>query len=167
MTDKLPNTLSALRIRSPLGEILLAASPKGLAGAWFTQGQRDTPDASACTNTPDHALLQQAARELNAYFAGTLRSFTLPLDLSSGTPFQQAVWHGLCTLGFGQTTSYGALAAQIGRPRAVRALGAAVGANPVSVIVPCHRVIGANGALTGYSGGLERKVALLALEGVR
>ena len=167
MTDKLPNTLSTRRIPSPLGEILLAASPQGLAGAWFTQGQRDTPDASACIDVPDHPLLQQAAHELEAYFAGHLRSFALPLDLSRGTPFQQAVWHALCTLAFGRTTSYGALAAQIGRPRAVRALGAAVGANPVSVIVPCHRVIGASGALTGYAGGLERKVALLQLEGAR
>ena len=166
MIDKLPDSLPTLRCQTPLGEVLLAASPAGLAGAWFTHHQRDTPDVGNRTDTPDHPLLRQAASELQAYFAGTLRVFSMPLDLSRGTAFQRDVWQALTTLPFGQTTSYGALAAQIGRPRAVRALGAAVGANPVSVIVPCHRVIGANGALTGYSGGLDRKIALLQLEGV-
>jgi methylated-DNA-[protein]-cysteine S-methyltransferase len=93
--------------------------------------------------------------------------FDLPLDLSGGTEFQQAVWRGMLALGHGQTTSYGALAQAVGKPRAVRALGAAVGRNPVSIIVPCHRVLGADGSLTGYTGGLDRKRALLGIEGIQ
>jgi len=166
MTHISLQNLACLRVSVPLGEVLLAASPKGLAGAWFTQGQRDAPDASACTDTAGHPVLEQAASELHEYFAGRRRRFEVAVDLSGGTEFQQAVWLALLTLDFGHTTSYGALASQIGRPRAVRALGVAVGANPVSVIVPCHRVIGADGSLTGYAGGLERKMALLQLEGV-
>lgn len=151
---------------SPLGPMLLAASPRGLAGAWFTLGQRDTPDPAAWPEAPEHPMLQAAAQQLEAYFAGRRRSFELPLDLGHGTAFQQAVWQALLGIACGQTQSYGALARQIGRARAVRALGAAVGSNPVSIIVPCHRVLGAGGALTGYAGGLARKSALLQLEGV-
>ena len=163
---KLPHSLVCCRTDSPLGPMLLAASAQGLAGAWFIAGQRDTPDPAAWLETPDHPLLRQAAAQLADYFAGRRRHFDLPLDLAHGTAFQQAVWQALVALPFGQTTSYGALARHIGRPNAVRALGAAVGRNPVSIIVPCHRVIGADGALTGYAGGLDRKTALLRTEGV-
>lgn len=149
---------------SPLGPIRLAASPQGLCGIWF-EGQRHQPDASGWPDAARHRLLQQAITQLTQYFAGQRRQFDLPLDLSAGTPFQQTVWRALQSLAFGQTCSYGALSAQIGRPTAVRALSGAVARNPVSIIVPCHRVLGANGALTGYAGGLDRKAALLKLEG--
>ena len=111
-------------------------------------------------------MLQRAAAQLNEFFSGQRQSFDLPLDLTNGTAFQQAVWQALLAIPFGQTTSYGELARRIGRPKAVRALGAAVGRNPIGIIVPCHRVIGADGSLTGYAGGLDRKTALLRIEGV-
>lgn len=154
-------------VSTPLGPLLLAATDAGLAGAWFHEGQRDTPQASTVagwTRDAAHPLLRRAAGALLRYFAGERSAFDLPLDLSAGTEFQQAVWQALCLIEPGRTVSYGEVARGIGRPAAVRAVGAAVGANPVSIIVPCHRVMGANGSLTGYSGGLHRKVALLALE---
>ena len=153
------------RIDTPLGLVLLAATPAGLAGLWF-EGQQHSPDSGHWLEAPlDDALLQAAAEQVRAYCAGRRHQFDLPLDLSHGTPFQQQVWHALLQIERGQTTSYGALARLIGRPRAVRAVGAAVGRNPLSVVVPCHRVVGADGSLTGYAGGLERKAWLLKLEG--
>ena len=115
----------------------------------------------------DHArmVLREAAAQLVDYLAGRRAAFDLPLDLSHGTAFQQEVWRALRGIPRGATTSYGALGTRVGRPAAMRAVGAAVGRNPISVIVPCHRVIGAGGALTGYAGGLDRKTALLTLEG--
>ena len=110
-------------------------------------------------------LTDLAFHELERYFAGDLRQFTTPIAFTYGTPFQQAVWQALLRIPTGRTTSYGALGRQIHKPSAVRAVGAAVGRNPISVIVPCHRVLGADGSLTGYAGGLERKTALLTLEG--
>jgi methylated-DNA-[protein]-cysteine S-methyltransferase len=109
-------------------------------------------------------VLLAAQAQLADYFAARLTVFDLPLGLVSGTAFQQAVWRALLEIAPGATVSYGELARRIGKPQAVRAVGAAVGRNPLSIVVPCHRVVGANGALTGYAGGLERKVALLALE---
>lgn len=150
-------------IASPLGAILLARTAQGLAGAWF-EGQKDHPGALAAPQRPDDPLLRAAASQLDHYFAGRTPSFELALDLQ-GTAFQRAVWHALLGIARGQTRSYGEIARQIGAPLAVRAVGAAVGKNPLSVIVPCHRVIGSAGALTGYAGGLDRKRALLALEG--
>ncbi|WP_345061784.1 methylated-DNA--[protein]-cysteine S-methyltransferase [Acidovorax lacteus] len=156
-------------VPSPLGRLTLAASATGLAGVWF-DGQRHLPPALAAQPTAwprddAHPLLQAAAAQLQAYWRGQVRSFDLPLDLSAGTPFQRAVWHALRQVPYGGTVRYGDLARQLGQPRAVRALGAAVGRNPLSVVVPCHRVVGVGGALTGYAGGLERKQALLQLEG--
>lgn len=145
---------------SPLGAMTLAASERGLAGAWF-MGQKHLPDMAAWPLQPDHPLLLQAQAQLREYFAGQRQVFALPLDLQGGTAFQQQVWQGLLDIRSAATTTYGALAQRIGRPAAVRAVGAAVGRNPISIIVPCHRVLGAQGALTGYAGGLERKVALL------
>jgi methylated-DNA-[protein]-cysteine S-methyltransferase len=150
---------------SPLGLIRVAASPQGVCGVWF-EGQRHQPDASAWPTLPDHPLLQLATVQLTQYFAGQRRQFDLPLDLSAGTPFQQTVWQALQSLPFGTSCSYGALSAQLGRPGAVRAVSSAVGRNPLSIVVPCHRVLSAKGALTGYAGGLDRKAALLKLEGV-
>lgn len=158
-----PTTTVRQRIDTPLGPMLLAACGRGLAGAWF-EGQRHQPDAGAWREAPTHPVLCEAAAQLLDYFAGRRRQFDLPLDLSGGTPFQQAVWQALRAIAPGSTLSYAALAARIGRPLAVRAVGAAVGRNPVCVIVPCHRVLGSAGALTGYAGGLPRKQALLRLE---
>ena len=151
---------------SPLGRIIVAASEDKLLGVWF-DGQRHQPDTSSWPIATNHPVLQQAKAQLTDYFAGRRTSFELPLDLGTGTSFQQAVWRALLKIPYGVTRSYGALSADIGRPSAVRAVGAAVGRNPFSIIVPCHRVLGSDGALTGYAGGLERKTALLQLEGRR
>jgi len=102
--------------------------------------------------------------QLAEYFSGRRQHFDLPLDLQAGTVFQQLVWRALLSIAAGATTSYGHLSAKIGKPAAVRAVGAAVGRNPISIVVPCHRVLGADGSLTGYAGGLARKTALLSLE---
>jgi methylated-DNA-[protein]-cysteine S-methyltransferase len=145
--------------------MLLAATDRGLAGVWFV-GQRHGPDRSGWREDPDHPVLLAAIAQLADYFAGRRTTFELPLDLQAGTPFQQSVWAALQAIPRGGTTSYGELARQLGRPQAARAIGAAVGRNPVSIVVPCHRVVGTGGSLTGYAGGLERKTALLRLEGV-
>jgi methylated-DNA-[protein]-cysteine S-methyltransferase len=155
-------------VSTPLGDMRLAASAVGLAGAWFISGQRHLPPDEHIASwlpSPDHPVLLAASEQLSAYFRSERQAFDLPLDLSSGTPFQQAVWHALLGIASGHTLSYGGVAHGIHRPAAVRAVGAAIGRNPLSIIVPCHRVIGASGALTGYAGGLDRKAALLRLEG--
>lgn len=163
MTRQPPNALTAQAlVDTPLGTMRIARSTRGIAGLWF-EGQAHHPGTLAAPLRPDDPLLREAARQLQRYFAGSLRDFELPLDLA-GTPFQQAVWQALRTIPAGRTRSYGELAAALGRPRAARAVGAAVGRNPASLVVPCHRVIGRDGALTGYAGGVPRKKALLALE---
>jgi methylated-DNA-[protein]-cysteine S-methyltransferase len=153
------------RIDTPLGPMTLAASNDGLAGAWF-DGQAHHPGPIDAPVNPSQRWLKQAAVELAAFFAGRRRSFSVPID-ARGTEFQRSVWQALQRIPCGELHRYGELAAQLGRPAAARAVGAAVGRNPVSVIVPCHRVVGADGSLTGYAGGLPRKEALLALEGAR
>lgn len=164
---KFPLPLEKTTLDSPLGPIVLAASARGLAGLWF-DGQRHQPDASGWREAPQHPLLRRTALLLQAYFAGRPAPLPadLPLDLHAGTAFQRAVWLALLRIPRGGTTSYGGLAAGLGKPAAVRAVGAAVGRNPVSILVPCHRVLGSDGSLTGYAGGLDRKTALLRLEGV-
>lgn len=156
-------------VPSPLGTILIAATARGLTGLWFTENQRYLPSeragSSAWPEDPAHPILKQAGEQLDEYFAGQRSHFDLPLDLACGTGFQQAVWQALLDIAPGQTISYGELSRRIGKPAAVRAVGGAIGRNPVSIIVPCHRVMGSNGSLTGYGGGLERKTALLRLEG--
>jgi len=149
-------------IATPLGRMLLARSAKGLAGVWF-EGQKHHPAPLTALRRPDDALLRRAADQLHAYFAGDALVFDVPLDLQ-GTPFQRSVWQALLAIPAGETRSYGALAKALGSASAVRAVGGAVGRNPVSVIVPCHRVVGSDGSLTGYAGGVDRKRALLALE---
>lgn len=149
---------------SPLGRIILAASGNSLVGVWFV-GQRHQPDTSTWPDAPDHPVLQLAKAQLTDYFAGCRTTFELPLDLGAGTGFQQEVWRALLEIPRGATRSYGALSRAIGKPAAVRAVGGAIGRNPLGIVVPCHRVLGAGGALTGYAGGLERKTALLQLEG--
>lgn len=150
-----------MHIDSPLGPMLLARTEQGMAGAWFDlqkhhPGPLDAPERS-------DVLLDRATSRLAAYFAGEALVFDLPLDLL-GTAFQRAVWAELLRIDRGSTCSYGDIARRIGRPAAGRAVGAAVGRNPVSIIVPCHRVVGSDGSLTGYAGGLHRKTALLRLE---
>lgn len=160
-----------LRTFTILGPVRLAASPTGLAGVWF-EGQRHAPSMhldgpTSWAEAAGYPLLEEAARQLQHYLLGQRAVFELPLDLSSGTAFQQSVWRALLTIPRGTAKSYGALARQLGNPQAVRAVGTAVGRNPLSVIVPCHRVLGADGSLTGYAGGLDRKRALLTLENAR
>jgi methylated-DNA-[protein]-cysteine S-methyltransferase len=157
--------IAQMRYASPLGTLLLARTEAGLAGAWF-ENQKHHPAPIKAPERDDDALLQRAVRELDAYFAGAESGFDVPLDLH-GTPFQRAVWRELLVLERGATCSYGDIAKRLGRPAAGRAVGAAVGRNPVSIIVPCHRVVGSDGALTGYAGGLQRKTALLRLESSR
>lgn len=161
-----PDTVQTC-ITTSQGPVWLAATAQGLAGLWF-DGQKHFPPAllgqSAWAPAPQHPTLQQAAAQLQQYLQGQRRGFDLPLDLSAGTAFQQAVWQALLALPCGHTTTYAALSQSLGRPSAVRAVAAAVGRNPISVVVPCHRVLGSDGSLTGYAGGLPRKAALLALE---
>ena len=160
----LRSLISCQTVTSPLGDIILAASDTGLLGLWF-HNQRYLPDMQGWVQAPRHPLLRAAKAQLAEYFAGRRQQFELPLDLSRGTSFQQAVWQALLRIPAGNTTSYGALSQGLGKPTAVRAVGGAVGRNPLSIVVPCHRVLGSNGALTGYAGGLQRKSSLLKLEG--
>ena len=153
------------RLATPLGEMVLAADAQGLWGAWFAD-QRDAPDAQGVQThlgIPSH-FLAQAMDQISDYFAGARRHFELALHFKSGTLFQRRVWQALQGIGYGETCHYAAIATQAGHPKAVRAAGAAIGRNPLSIIVPCHRVVGRDGSLTGFSGGLHRKRALLDLE---
>ena len=148
-------------VDSPVGALLLAGDGRALRRLAFAESRalRTRPDWA-----PDRAgALDAVVRELEAYFGGRLRRFSVVVE-PRGTPFQQRVWQALCDIPYGETTSYGALARRIGAERAVRAVGAANGANPIAIIVPCHRVIGADGSLTGFGGGLPVKRALLDLE---
>jgi len=143
---------------SPLGQITLQANDKGLLGAWFET--ETTQPGSLGIRMDHHPILQQAMSEFDEYFSGTRMEFSVPLA-ATGTAFQQKVWQALTTIEAGQTWCYQDLANAIDNPKAVRAVGLANGKNPLSVIVPCHRVIGKNGKLTGYAGGVERKQWLL------
>ncbi|EKE68728.1 methylated-DNA--[protein]-cysteine S-methyltransferase [Gallaecimonas xiamenensis] len=153
---------NVLPLETPLGVLYLVAEDQALIGAWFAE-QKHFPDQDGWQQAPQDPLLQEAARQVAEFFAGQRQQFALPLA-PKGTSFQQQVWRQLQAIPFGQTRSYGELAAAMGRPSAVRALAAANGRNPLSILIPCHRVIGANGSLTGYAGGLERKAFLLDLE---
>lgn len=160
------NYSAQTRIATPLGPLLAARSPRGLAGLWF-EGQRHHPGRLDAPERSDDPLLRQAARLLAAYFKGQLCADALqalPLD-PTGSDFQQQVWRALLSIESGRSRSYGELAAALGRPDAARAVGAAVGRNPIAILIPCHRVLGRTGQLTGYAGGLDRKKALLQLEG--
>jgi methylated-DNA-[protein]-cysteine S-methyltransferase len=154
--------IAQARLDSPLGTMRLARNADGLAGAWFV-GQQHDPGELAAPLRPGDTVLRAALQQLADYFAGRDVAFDLPLA-PQGTPFQHRVWDALRRIGRGSTCRYADIARQLGAPGAARAVGAAVARNPLSVIVPCHRVLGAGGALTGYAGGLDRKVALLELE---
>jgi methylated-DNA-[protein]-cysteine S-methyltransferase len=145
--------------------LALVANDTALTGVWFDT-QKHFPTQRHWVPNAQHPVLQHTAQQLDEYFAGQRTVFDLPLDLGSGTPFQQRVWQALLGIDLGHTVSYGTISERIGQPSAVRAVGGAIGRNPIGIIVPCHRVVGANGSLTGYAGGLDRKTALLKLEGI-
>lgn len=151
-------------VDSPVGKLKLVATDDGLAAIlWEAENPRRVT-LGIVAEAPNHAVLVDAARQLDEYFAGKRKVFELKLDLT-GTEFQRRVWIALLTIPFGETRSYGQIAAQIGQPAAVRAVGAANGRNPIPIVAPCHRVIGSTGRLTGFGGGLPRKAQLLTFEG--
>ena len=158
MTDLFETTLP-----SPVGALRLVASDAGLVAILWENDKPGRVRFGLTIEQPDHPILAETTRQLRAYFAGDLSAFDLPLD-ARGTDFQKSVWAELSHIPFGETRSYGELARAIGRPSASRAVGADNGRNPISIVVPCHRVIGTNGALTGFAGGLDAKRTLLALE---
>ena len=148
---------------SPVGPILLTSDGEGLTGLYMAEYKHGEEVREGWVLSDGAPLLQEAMRQLTAYFEGTLTEFDIPLAMR-GTPFQLRVWEELVKIPYGTTISYGELAGRVGNHNASRAVGLANGRNPVSIIVPCHRVIGADGKLTGYGGGLPRKSALLAFE---
>lgn len=147
-------------MESPVGPLVLAASDAGLHHVMFASSKRAKPDPQW---REDAKFLEETTRQLRAYFAGELEDFDLPLA-PEGTDFQRNVWRNLCGIPFGETISYGELAKRVGNPKASRAVGAANGQNPIPIIIPCHRVVGSDGKLTGFGGGLPIKEKLLALE---
>lgn len=150
-------------VKTPAGELKLIASQNGLAAILWENDKPERVKLPHGMEDPNDPILLEAERQLQQYFAGTRTSFSLPLDFS-GTDFQKSVWQALLTIPYGETRSYGDIARQLGNDRAVRAVGAANGKNPISIVAPCHRVIGASGQLTGFAGGLENKALLLELE---
>ncbi|CAN7291871.1 methylated-DNA--[protein]-cysteine S-methyltransferase [Rhizobium sp. LjRoot98] len=150
-------------IASPVGKLELVARGDGLAAILWEKDDPKRVRLGERQERPDHPVLLETERQLDEYFAGARRDFTVPLDLA-GTGFQKAAWHALLTIPFGETRTYAEIARQIGHPTAYRAMGAANGRNPVSIIVPCHRAIGSDGQLHGFAGGLDAKRYLLALE---
>ena len=150
-------------MNSPVGELTLVASAPGLAAILWENDRPGRVKLNIVAQDDNHPLLRETERQLSQYFAGTRTHFDLPLDFV-GTDFQKKVWAALLTIPCGETRSYAQIAAQIGSPKAVRAVGAANGRNPISIIAPCHRVIGSNGTLTGFAGGLDAKQTLLELE---
>ena len=159
------NSTVYTKMTSPLGTVVLSATDMGLSGTWF-DGQKHTPPYKDWQASSDDKFLLQAKDAVDAYFTQKTKRFDIPLDLHAGTAFQQKVWLALLEIPFGRTVTYQQISQHIGAPTAVRAVAGAVGRNPISIVVPCHRVIGSNGTLTGYAGGLDRKLALLTLEGV-
>lgn len=153
-------------MESPVGRLTLVGSDHGLAAILWENDRPSRVPLDVAGVDDRHPVLCEAERQLREYFAGRRRSFDVRLD-PKGTPFQRKVWSALLTIPFGETRSYGEIAKQIGSPRAVRAVGAANGRNPLSIIAPCHRVVGSTGKLTGFAGGLETKARLLAHEGAR
>jgi O-6-methylguanine DNA methyltransferase len=155
---------------SPVGPLRISATEKGICGLAFERVAEKHAHAStspSAASTRRQAHLDEAKRQLDEYFDRKRTEFDVPLDLISGTPFQRAVWKALQTIGYGETASYGDIAAAVGRPKAARAVGGANNRNPVAIIIPCHRVIGADGSLVGFGGGLQIKRKLLDLEAGR
>lgn len=162
-TNDKSKTYSSRTMKSPVGKLRLVASDRGLAAILWENDDPKRVRLGPLAESKEHPVLLETERQLNEYFAGSRDKFTVKFDCP-GTDFQKRVWQALATIPFGETRSYGQIARQIGRPKAVRAVGAANGKNPISIIVPCHRVIGANGKLTGFAGGLKTKATLLRLE---
>ncbi len=152
------------RFASPLGPVLATANDLGITGIYFVGQRYEIDIGSDWREDRDDPALTECARQLSEYFDGKRREFDLPLA-ASGSDFQQRVWREIARIPFGQTVSYAELARRAGAPGSARAAGAATGRNPLSVVVPCHRVIGSDGGLTGYAGGIERKTRLLEIEG--
>jgi len=150
-------------MESPVGELKLIASDKGLVAVLWENDHPSRVPLEDMVESDSHPVLVETERQLREYFAGKRKTFSVALDMR-GTRFQKDVWAALRAIPFGETRSYGQMAKQLGNPRASRAVGAANGRNPVSIIVPCHRVIGSTGKLTGFAGGLETKAYLLSLE---
>ena len=144
---------------TPLGTLQIEATERGLCGIWFPSRSINQGPTSG-----KNRVISLAKQELNAYFAGDLTTFSVPLDWQ-GTRFQESVWQALLAVSFGETVTYGDIARAIGRPRSSRPVGGAVGKNPLPIIVPCHRIIGSDRSLTGFTGGLDIKIRLLVLEG--
>lgn len=151
------------KMASPVGELTLIASETALICILWEKEDTSRMHVEPGTEAIEHPVLTVAEQELQAYFAGTRTSFTTPIQFH-GTEFQKQVWHALLTIPFGETRTYGQIAAQIGNPQAVRAVGGAANKNPISIIAPCHRVVGGNGKLVGFAGGLKIKNYLLSLE---
>lgn len=145
------------KLPSPVGELTIGADATGIIAIAFPG------EMPAVAGTATSPLIREAVRQLRAYFAGRLARFDLPLN-PTGTVFQQSVWQALCAVPYGATASYGEIAAAVGNPKGARAVGLANGRNPIAIVVPCHRIIGRDGSLTGYGGGLDRKRWLLAHE---
>ncbi|PYK56629.1 MAG: glycosyltransferase [Verrucomicrobia bacterium] len=156
-------TYSYRTMKSPVGRLKLVASERGLAAILWENDDPKRVRLAPLVEDNNHPVLLEAENQLNGYFAGKLKKFSLKFDFA-GTEFQKKVWRALAAIPFGETRSYGDIAKQIGRPKAVRAVGAANGRNPISIMLPCHRVIGSNGKLTGFAGGLETKAFLLKTE---
>ena len=151
-------------IRSPVGVLTLIASNDGLAAILWENDRPGRVRLNVVAEDAQHPIFVETERQLAEYFAGQRKIFDLKLDFI-GTEFQKKVWHALLTIPFGETRTYAQIAKQIGHPTAVRAVGAANGRNPISIVTPCHRVIGSSGELTGFAGGLDVKARLLRLEG--
>lgn len=150
-------------VKSPVGELKLVASDRGLAAILWENDNPKRVRLGEPREEPNHPVLIEAEQQLQDYFAGKRKEFSIPFD-AVGTEFQKKVWQALLRIPFGQTRTYGEIAVEIGHPTAVRAVGAANGRNPISIMVPCHRVIGSTGKLTGFAGGLPTKSTLLDLE---
>ncbi|HSY17385.1 MAG TPA: methylated-DNA--[protein]-cysteine S-methyltransferase [Candidatus Acidoferrales bacterium] len=158
-------TTSYSVIKSPVGELLLTADDSALTGVYFAGCNHVPAESKQWTRNPQHPVLQSAAKQLAEYFAGKRTAFSISLH-PSGTDFQEKVWREIARIPYGKTVSYSHLAKRAGTPDAVRAAGTATGRNPLSIVIPCHRVVGKNGALCGFAGGLERKQYLHTLEGL-
>ncbi|HEV2694201.1 MAG TPA: methylated-DNA--[protein]-cysteine S-methyltransferase [Verrucomicrobiae bacterium] len=158
---KIPNEYST--ISSPIGELLLVTDGSALTGIYFI-GRKHVPATSkSWTHNPKHPVLQQAAAQLKKYFLGKQNKFTIPLR-AAGTEFQEKIWQEIAKIPFGETITYTELAKRAGVSHAIRAAGTSTGRNPISIIIPCHRIVGKNGSLTGFAGGLDKKRHLLELE---
>jgi methylated-DNA-[protein]-cysteine S-methyltransferase len=165
-TNEQPTTYSYKTVASPVGKLKLVASDRGLAAILWENDDPKRVRLSPLAESKRHPVLLEAERQIGEYFAGKREAFSLTFDCV-GTEFQKKVWRALSTIPFGKTRSYAQIARQIGRPKAVRAVGAANGRNPISIVVPCHRVVGSDGKLTGFAGGLETKAILLRHEAGR